>query len=116
MWIDNETNTVSIWTVIFLLILFAFIVHIFLKTHYTISNHELKIKSGFFSYKPINIAEIKEISNTKSILSSPAPSFDRIKIIYGKFDFIIISPKDKLNFANDLLEINPQIKNYIPED
>lgn len=92
-----------------------FIAHLFLRTVYTIDHDQLKIKCGIFSYQPIDIHEIREISKTKSIISSPAPSFDRIEIKYGKFDTIIISPNDKLSFANDLSLINPTIKNNITE-
>lgn len=113
--INDEINIKGIGTMLFLLILFVFILHMFLKTDYTISNNELRIKCGFFSYKPIKIADIIEISKTKSLLSSPAPSFDRIKIKYGKFDFIIISPKNKFYFAKDLVKINSKIKNNISE-
>jgi len=97
----------------FISLIFAFVLHLFFGTHYTIENNKLKIKCGIFSYKPIEIDKIKEVSKTKSIISSPAPSFDRIEIKYGKFDKIIISPKDKKNFANDLVIINSNIKNNI---
>lgn len=36
----------------------------------------------------------------------PALQYDRIEIAYGKFDNIIISPKDKATFAKDLMFIN----------
>jgi len=111
--VNNEINAKGIATILFLTILLAFIVHMFLKTDYTISNKELKIRCGFFSYKPIKIVDIKKISKTKSLLSSPAASFDRIKIEYGKFDSIIISPKNKFDFAKNLVEINPKIKNHL---
>jgi len=99
----------------FLSLIFAFVLHLFFGTYYTIENNKLKIRCGIFSYKPIEIDKIKEVSKTKNIISSPAPSFDRIEIKYGKFDEIIISPKDKLNFANHLAIINPNIKNNITE-
>jgi len=82
-----------------LIIIFGLITHMFLKTEYTIKEHKLKIKCGFFTYKPIEINEIKEITKSSNIISSPAASFDRIEIKYGKFDEIIISPKDKFEFA-----------------
>ena len=113
--IRGEFNEKSIGLIIFLSIVFIFIAHLFLKTQYSIENNKLKIKCGLFSYKPIEIDEIKEISKTKSILSSPAPSFDRIEIKYGKFNEVIISPKDKFHFAEDLTKINPNIKNKITE-
>jgi hypothetical protein len=96
-------------------LIFAFIAHLFFNTAYTIDNDKLKIKCGVFSYKPIDIEKIREMHNTKSIISSPAPSFDRIVIKYEKFDEIIISPKDKLTFARELMKINPNIKNKISE-
>jgi hypothetical protein len=99
----------------FLSLIFAYILHLFFNTHYTIENSKFKVKCGIFNYKPIDVEKIKEISNTKNIISSPAPSFDRIKIRYGKFNELIISPKDKLNFISDLIKINPNIKNNITE-
>lgn len=98
---------------IMLLVVFIFILHLFFKTEYIVSNGQLDVKCGFFSYGPISIVEIKEISKTRSIISSPAPSFDRIEIKYGKFDSIIISPKDKFGFAEELVKLNPKIKNNL---
>jgi hypothetical protein len=68
-----------------------------------------------FSFKPIDINEIRAISKTKSIMSSPAPSFDRIELKYGEFNEVIISPKNKFQFAKDLTKINQNIKNEIIE-
>lgn len=99
----------------FLTLIFMFILHFFLNTKYSIENKELKIKCGIIAFKPIAIETIKEISKTKSIMSSPAPSFDRIEIKYGKFNTVIISPKNKYNFTKDLVKINPNIKNNIAE-
>ena len=111
--VNSDLSGKMIELIGFLSLIFAFVLHLFFGTHYTIENNKLKIKCGIFSYKPIEIDKIKEVSKTKSIISAPAPSFDRIEIKYGKFDEIIISPKDKLNFTNDLVIINPNIKNNI---
>lgn len=110
---NAELNVKVLGVVGFLILVFACILHMFLKTEYIIADKILKIKCGMFSYKPIAIADIKEISKTSSLLASPAPSFDRIEISYGKFDTIIISPKDKSSFAKHLTNINPNIKNNI---
>lgn len=107
---DYTLNTQRIFGILLLLGTFAFILHMFLTTLYTIDNTKLKIKSGFFSYKPIDISEIKRITKTNNIISYPAPSFDRIEIQYGKFKSIILSPKEKLNFCKALKELNPEIK------
>ncbi len=109
----DEINSKIIGFIVFQSFVFALIVSLFLKTEYIIDKTQLIIKCGFFSYKPIDIKQIKEISETKSIQSSPAPSFDRIEIKYGKFDETIISPQNKFSFAKDLVKINPSIKNNL---
>ena len=101
---------------LFLIIIFGLITHMFLKTEYTIEEKKLKIKCGFFTYKPIEITEIKEITKSSNIVSSPAASFDRIEIKYGKFEELIISPKNKFEFAQYLTNLNPKIKNNIAEE
>lgn len=111
--IKGNFNQNMIVLLVFLTVFFVFIVHLFYTTHYTIKGNQLHIKCGFFSYKPIAIDEIKEIASTKSIVSAPAPSFDRIEIKYGKFDNIVISPQDKFHFAKDLVAINPRITTKI---
>lgn len=110
---EFNLNFGIILIVIFLL--FAFILHMLLKTVYTIDGDQLKIKCGFIPYKPIQISEIKEISVSKSIISSPSASFDRIEIKYGKFDELIISPEDKFSFAEDLVSLNQSIKNNLTQ-
>ncbi|EPR72995.1 hypothetical protein ADIWIN_2083 [Winogradskyella psychrotolerans RS-3] len=87
----------------------------FLKTEYTIDEKKLNIKCGFFKYKPIAIKDIKEISKSSSVMSSPAASFDRIEIKYGKFEEIIISPRNKVEFAQYLTKLNPDIKNNLKD-
>lgn len=98
---------------LFLILIFSLIMYMFLNTEYTIETYQLKIRCGFFKYKPIAISDIKEIKKSSNIISSPAASFDRIEIKYGKFDEIIISPKHKNQFAECLTNLNPKIKNYL---
>lgn len=111
--VQSKFNSGIVGLIGFLLILFALVSHLFLQTFYIIDGSQLKIKCGFISYKPIEIKHITELSATHSLAASPAPSFDRIEIKYGKFGTIIISPKDKFSFANHLLNINPNIKNNL---
>lgn len=113
LFLNDEVDERIIWAVIFLIAVFAFILPMFINTFYLIDKRQLKIKCGFFSYQPIEIMQVTEVCKTNNIISSPAPSFDRIEIKYGKFDSIIISPKDKVNFTRDLISINPKIKNDI---
>ena len=98
---------------LFLILIFGLITHMFFNTVYTIEENKINIKCGFFTYKPVTISDIKEITKSSNIISSPAASFDRIEIKYGKFEELIISPKNKFEFAEHLTKLNPQIKNNI---
>ena len=102
-------------TILFLamVVLYGFILHMFFNTTYKIEKGKLYIKSGFFNYNPVNIGEMKKISKSSNIISSPAASFDRIEITYDKFEELIISPKHKTKFVEDLQKINPEIINNL---
>ncbi len=101
---------IAFWfSFIILLLVDIFVLHLFLNTRYTIEDNLLKIQSGFFKEKPIEISEIKEIKKTNSIISAPAASFDRIEIKYKTFSTMIVSPKNKTEFIKHLMEINPNI-------
>lgn len=108
--IKNGLDTVLMGVFVPLVIVFGFIVYMLFKTEYIIEKNQLKIRMRPFSYKSVDINKMKDISKTRSVLSSPAASFDRIKIKYGKYEEVIISPKDKSNFIADLTSINPNIK------
>lgn len=114
--IDEGFSELVSVVLVFLIILYGFILYLFFQTVYIIENSQLKIKFGFFSFKPIDIMDIKEISKTSNIISSPAPSFDRIEIKYADFGSVIISPKDKISFSKDLVLLNPEIKNHLIEN
>ena len=114
--IKSEITLNMILFSLFLIVIYGCIVYLFFKTEYIIEENKLKIKWGFFTYKPIEIKDIKEITKSNNIISSPAASFDRIEIKYGKFEEMIISPKDKFGFAQYLTNLNPKIKNNITEE
>lgn len=110
---DQGITSNVLWILIFVSIVYLFLLYLLFTTRYIIDDNLLRIKCGIFSYKPIEIESIKEISKSSNIISSPAASFDRIEIKYGRFDEIILSPKDKLSFANDLVSINHKINNKL---
>jgi hypothetical protein len=87
-----------------------FISHLLLTTYYVISGDKLIIKSGLFFNLNLNIEDIKRISETDDLVSSPALSTDRLEILYNKFDVVLISPKDKQGFIEELGKLNPQIE------
>ena len=70
-------------------------------THYTLSPELLDIRCGWFRFR-VPIASIKDVRPTRSAASSPALSLDRLEIIYGKFESVMISPEDRERFTAEL--------------
>jgi len=101
-------GTWSVSLLIFCQILF--IAHLFLTTFYIVENEKLHVKSGFLINILIDIQQIKKISETNTIMSAPAVSFDRLEILYNKFDTVVISPKEKMQFIEAIKKINPKVE------
>lgn len=79
-------------------------------TQYIIFENQLIVKSTWIVNERIDISKITKIEKTNSILSSPALSLDRLRIRYNKYDEILISPKEKKAFMDEVLKINPNIE------
>jgi hypothetical protein len=88
----------------------VFISHLLLNTYYAISGNFLVVKSGFVVNKKIDINTIIIVSETNSVISAPAASFDRLEIIYNQHNSILISPMDKTEFIEPIKRINPRIE------
>lgn len=83
----------------------------FFKTSYTITaTGNLQIRSGWLYNLVIPISQITKIKHTNNPLSSPALSFDRLEIRYGKWNTVLISPAQKEDFLQTLLLHNPSIE------
>ena len=107
---QNIINNPKISAIVVLIFVLAFILYLFVSIKYTISNQNLNIKGGFLVNENIDISKIKKIEKTFNILASPAASLDRIEIKYGDGNSILISPKNKTEFINDVKKINPNIE------
>lgn len=77
------------------------------RTKYTLTESQLFINNGFFTQR-IEIAKITKITPTRNIKASPALSLDRIKISYQD-NSVLISPKDKPLFLQEIQARNPSI-------
>lgn len=66
-------------------------------THYTVDHGIIRIRSGPFWWN-VPIEQITSVKASRSLLSSPALSLDRISIRYGKRGRIMVSPADKAGF------------------
>jgi len=88
-----ETTTV-ILVCILAIMLFAWVMF---GTAYKVDRGILRITSGPFRWK-VPLDQIHSVEATKSPLSSPALSMDRIRIRYGKNRRVMVSPADKAGF------------------
>lgn len=93
-----------------LLPVILFVMHLFLTTNYTIEGDQLLIKSGFLFRKTVPIPSIRKIRETNNPLSAPATSLDRLEIVFGKYESVLISPKQKLEFIKHIQSINPAVE------
>ena len=76
---------------------------------YKITGNTLTVKCGYFPAVNHDISLIATIKPTRTILSAPASSLDRIEIRFVNHSSVVISPYDKLKFINHLRSINPDI-------
>jgi hypothetical protein len=91
---DPLTATITIITSSLVV---ALIISIMIGTHYTVTRDLLVIRSGPFRFK-VALHQIESVRESRSPLSSPALSMDRLLIRYGKRRRIMVSPDDKAGF------------------
>lgn len=88
----------------------ALVLYLIYGIRYEITdNYMLKVRAGVFYNINVPIEHIHTIEKTNSILSAPASSLDRIEIKYNKYDSVVISPKHRDLFIQELIKINPNI-------
>lgn len=67
------------------------------STYYLVNVGSLEVRSGPFRWSiPLN--EITEVRKSRSALSSPALSLDRMEVKYGRGRSILLSPRDSRGF------------------
>ncbi len=77
-------------------------------THYELAERDLLVRSGPFRWR-VPLAQIRSVVPSRSVVSSPALSLDRLRIDYGRAGSILISPRDKLRFLSELQRRCPGI-------
>ena len=90
-WVSGTTCLIGIGLPLWLL----------LGTHYTVAPDHIAIKSGPFASR-VPIADITAITKTSNAMASPALSLDRLRIDYGRGNSVMISPRDKAGFVNQV--------------
>jgi hypothetical protein len=76
-------------------------VWLLLSTYYIVEPNRLVVRSGPFKWS-IPLSDIKSVKPSRSLLSSPALSLNRLEIQYGSGQSILVSPKDPEGFQNAL--------------
>lgn len=74
---------------------------ILMATWYDVDDTHLIIRSGFFKWQ-IPLATIRTITPSRSIISGPAVSFDRLQINYNRWNSVLVSPKDRAAFIQQI--------------
>jgi len=91
----------ALWIIPVLLIPAALPLWLLWSTDYTFTATDLNIRSGPFGWR-VPLAGVRAVSATRSPLSSPALSLDRLRIDYGQSQTIMVSPADKSGFLEAL--------------
>lgn len=82
----------------------------FFHTYYRIEGSRLIVKNGSALTFTYDISSIQSVSPTRTLLSAPALSLDRLKLTMKGGETVVISPKDKDGLIRELLNVNPEIK------
>lgn len=87
-----------------------FLVDLFRNTKYEIVGKRLVVRSGILLRVSCDICLLQSVAKTRTLLSAPALSLDRIKINVKGGGLLIVSPRQKQEFINALLAVNPNIR------
>lgn len=75
-----------------------------LGTRYTLTREQLLVRSAFLRWQ-IPLADITQVSASRSLASGPALSLNRLAIRYGRYREILVSPKHRREFLQHLDEL-----------
>lgn len=91
------------------LLVVAFFIYLIRTTYYRFHDRRLLVYCGPWQMQ-IPVDSITQVEATHNPLSSPALSLDRLRVCYGKYDSVMISPADRAGFLTTLLHLNPAIR------
>lgn len=121
-WIPLITSLVFIPTIVFSIIeqkylvlvistlFYSFSMISIFNIKYIICGNYLLIENKPLQSKRYNLCHLIQIQHTHDCISSPAASLDRIKLIFSKGEYIIISPQNQKEFIRQIQEISPNIR------
>ena len=97
------------WITCLLTIIMLLVLSLYWQIKYIIKDNHLIIHAGIFGSTKIPISDIKSVHKTYNPLSAPALSIQTLEVKYGKYDYQLISPQNRMIFLKDLKAINPSI-------
>ena len=99
--VTNANGVIKAITGGLLILTVVLVSWVYFGTYYVVSVKELRVRSGPFRWR-IPIEEIHRVTQTRSPLSSPALSLNRLRIDYGDGKWIMISPERREEFIQSL--------------
>lgn len=86
------------------------VISLYWQIKYVVDKDQFIVRSGIFGTTRVAISDIKSVHKAYNPLSAPALSINRLEVKYGsKFDYLLISPKNRKAFVKQLIAINPNI-------
>ncbi len=79
------------------------------RIKYVLDDTHLKIYMGPFLYRSIELHSIKKMEMSRNPISSPAASLKRIAIHYNKWGYVLVSPKNRELFIEDVFARKNQL-------
>ena len=97
------------WVLLILAVTFGFVLWLFLSTTYELGDRDLVVRAGPFRWR-VPLDSLESARPARNPLSSPALSLDRLELRYGAGKWLLISPRDRDRFLQDLAARAPQIR------
>ena len=86
------------WIMVAVCVLLAgFIFWLYKGTYYRVDGNQLYVHSGPFSWQ-IRISDIESVTPSRTLLSGPALSLERLLIRYSGGKQLVVSPADQAGF------------------
>ena len=99
----SDVTAVNVLSYLALAGLTGLLLWIYFSTYYELTNDGLKVVCGPYR-KTVAYENITGVRPTRSVLSAPALSLDRVEVMTNQYVPVIISPREKEKFMKKLEE------------
>lgn len=88
-----SSGQMSLVEAVILSFVLALPIWLLISTYYKVSDELLIVRTGVFTWK-IKLKDIHSVKSSRSLLSSPALSLNRLKVSYNGNKSVLVSPKN----------------------